>query len=178
MLLPSFSDVRYTRLTEKPWSKGRNWVGVLKYAGIVLSATLLVLAALHVSGIKRMTFTNYNGDNTLPEHYDSAAVENFDSPSPPAAEKLDEPSPPAAPELDSLSSPAADKLDPPPPPPAADEPLLGEVRGPDTIVIPHIPQKFKTVGLVFFGRKSRVEILDCYLKVKAFRDSSTAWVTS
>jgi len=159
MLLPSFSDVRYTPLTEKPWSNRRTWVGVLKYAGIVLSATLLVLAALHVSGIKRMTFSNYNGDNTLPDDYDSAA-----------AEKLDSSYPPATPELDTLSPPADDKLDPPPPPPAADEPLLGEVRGPDTIVIPHIPQNFKTVGLVFFGRKSRVEILDCYLKVKAFRD--------
>ncbi len=159
MLLPSFSDVRYTPLTEKPWSNRRTWVGVLKYAGIVLSATLLVLAALHVSGIKRMTFSNYNGDNTLPDDYDSAA-----------AEKLDSSSPPATPELDTLSPPAPNKLDPPPPPPAADEPLLGEVRGPDTIVIPHIPQNFKTVGLVFFGRKSRVEILDCYLKVKAFRD--------
>lgn len=135
-------------MTEKRWSNRYTWVGVLKYAGIVLSATLLVLAALHVSGIKRMTFSNYNGDNTLPDDYDSAA-----------AEKLDSPSPPATPELD-----------PPPPPPAADEPLLGQIRGPDTIVIPHIPQIFKTVGLVFFGRKSRVEILDCYLKVKAFRD--------
>jgi len=154
---------------------------VLKYAGIVLSATLLVLAALHVSGIKRMTFSNYNGDNTLPDDYDSTAAEKLDSssppatpeldlPSPPATPELDLPSPPATPELDTLSPPAADKLDPPPPPPAADEPLLGEVRGPDTIVIPHIPQNFKTVGLVFFGRKSRVEILDCYLKVKAFRD--------
>ena len=170
MLLPSFSDVRYTPLTEKPWSNRRTWVGVLKYAGIVLSATLLVLAALHVSGIKRMTFSNYNGDNTLPDDYDSTAAEKLDSSSPPATPELDLPSPPATPELDTLSPPAADKLDPPPPPPAADEPLLGEVRGPDTIVIPHIPQNFKTVGLVFFGRKSRVEILDCYLKVKAFRD--------
>jgi hypothetical protein len=170
MLLPSFSDVRYTPLTEKPWSNRRTWVGVLKYAGIVLSATLLVLAALHVSGIKRMTFSNYNGDITLPDDYDSAAAEKLDSSSPPATPELDLPSPPATPELDTLSPPAADKLDPPPPPPAADEPLLGEVRGPDTIVIPHIPQNFKIVGLVFFGRKSRVEILDCYLKVKAFRD--------
>lgn len=147
MLLPSFSDVRYTPLTEKPWSNRRTWVGVLKYAGIVLSATLLVLAALHVSGIKRMTFSDYNGDNTLPDDSDSAP-----------AEKLDPSSPPTAPELDA------------PPPPAADEPLLGVVRGPDTIVIPQIPPKFKTVALVFFGRKSRVEILDCYLKVRALRD--------
>jgi len=145
MLLPLFSDVQYTPLTEKPWSNRRTWVGVLKYTGIVLSAALFVFVVLHVTGIKRMTFPHYNGDNTLPKNNDSAA----------------------APELDSLSPPAAEKLDPPPPP-AADEPLLGEVRGPDTIVIPQIPKRFKTVGMVFYGRKSRVEILDCYLKVKAY----------
>jgi hypothetical protein len=161
MLLSLFSDVRYTPLTERPWSNRRTWVGVLKYAGIVLLAALLVLAALHVSGINRITFPHYNGDNTPPDNYDSAAVE-----------KLDPPSSPAAPELDTLSPPAVEKLDPPPSPPAADEPLLGEVRGPDTIVIPEIPKEFKTVGMVFYGRKSRVEILDCYLKVKGFRDSA------
>lgn len=150
MLLPLFSDVRYTPVTERPWSNRRTWVGVLKYTGIFLLAALLVLAALHVSGIKRMTFPHYNGDNTLPDKYDSAAVE-----------KLDPPSPPAAPELD-----------PPPSPPAADEPLLGEVHGPDSIVIPEIPKKSKTVGMVFYGRKSHVEILDCYLKVKGYRDSA------
>jgi len=168
MLLPLFSNVRYTPLTEKPWSNRRTWVSVLKYAGLVLSAALLVLVALHVSGIKRMTFTtDFNGDTTLPDDYDSAVAEKLDSPSSPAAEQLEPPSPPAVPELDSLSPPAAEKLDPPPPPPAADESLLGEVRGPDTIVIPQIPKNFKTVGLVFYGRKSRVEILDCYLKVEA-----------
>ena len=31
--------------------------------------------------------------------------------------------------------------------------------------IPVIPKHFRTVGLVFYGRRSRVEILDCYLKV-------------
>lgn len=31
--------------------------------------------------------------------------------------------------------------------------------------IPVIPDKFRVVGLVFYGRRSRVEILDCYLKV-------------
>lgn len=31
--------------------------------------------------------------------------------------------------------------------------------------IPAIPENFRTVGLVFYGRRSRVEILDCYLKV-------------
>jgi hypothetical protein len=91
----------------------------------------------------RMTFPHNNGDNMLSKNNDSAA----------------------APALDSLSPPAAEKLDPPPPP-AADEPLLGAVRGPDTIVIPQIPKRFKTVGMVFYGRKSRVEILDCYLKVE------------
>ncbi|KAL8789439.1 MAG: hypothetical protein Q9213_001196, partial [Squamulea squamosa] len=30
--------------------------------------------------------------------------------------------------------------------------------------IPPIPKHFRTVGLVFYGRRSRVEILDCYLK--------------
>lgn len=74
MLLPSFSDVRYTPLNEKPWSNRRTWVGVLKYAGIVLSATLLVLAALHVSGIKCMTFSNSNGDSALPDNDESVAA--------------------------------------------------------------------------------------------------------
>ncbi|KAL8766846.1 MAG: hypothetical protein Q9209_006504 [Squamulea sp. 1 TL-2023] len=30
--------------------------------------------------------------------------------------------------------------------------------------IPAIPEQFRTVGLVFYGRRSRVEILNCYLK--------------
>ena len=42
---------------------------------------------------------------------------------------------------------------------------LGSVRGPD-IAVPSIPFKFRTVGLIFYGRRSRVEILDCYLKVR------------
>ena len=46
------------------------------------------------------------------------------------------------------------------------EPKLSAVRGPDDIVLPQMPSKFKTVGMVFYGRKSRVEILDCYLKVE------------
>ena len=46
-------------------------------------------------------------------------------------------------------------------------PLLGNTRGSDTVV-PELPQDFKVVGLVFFGRRSRVEILDCYLKVCHF----------
>lgn len=132
MLLPLFSNVRYTPLNEKPWSNRRTWVSVLKYASIVFSTALLVFAALHVSGIKRFSLSKYNGDNASPDETDPAAVEKPDPPSPPAA----------------------------------DEPLLGEVRGPDTIVVPQIPQNFTTVGMVFFGRKSRVEILDCYLKVQ------------
>lgn len=36
-----------------------------------------------------------------------------------------------------------------------------ELSGP----IPTISKDFRTVALVFYGRRSRVEILDCYLKV-------------
>ncbi|KAL9043907.1 MAG: hypothetical protein Q9214_002920 [Letrouitia sp. 1 TL-2023] len=32
--------------------------------------------------------------------------------------------------------------------------------------IPTLPKEFRTVGLVFYGRRSRVEVLDCYLKQK------------
>ena len=46
------------------------------------------------------------------------------------------------------------------------EASLGRVRGPG-IKIPKIPSTFKTVGLIFYGRRSRAEILDCYLKVSS-----------
>ena len=53
------------------------------------------------------------------------------------------------------------------------EASLGLVRGPK-ITIPHIPSAFKTVGLIFYGRRSRVEILNCYLKVNSSKtDFST-----
>ncbi len=45
------------------------------------------------------------------------------------------------------------------------EASLGLVRGPK-IAVPEIPSSFKTIGLIFYGRRSRVEILDCYLKVR------------
>ncbi len=48
------------------------------------------------------------------------------------------------------------------------EASLGLVRGPK-IVVPEIPSTFRTVGLTFYGRRSRVEILDCYLKVGSSR---------
>ena len=41
---------------------------------------------------------------------------------------------------------------------------LVATRGPD-IDLPEIPKDFQTVAVVFYGRRSRVEILDCYLKV-------------
>lgn len=50
------------------------------------------------------------------------------------------------------------------PPPEPEEGMLGFARGPE-IVLPEIPKSFETVGVVFYGRRSRVEILDCYLKV-------------
>lgn len=56
----------------------------------------------------------------------------------------------------------------PSPPLAADEPLLAEARGQDTIVISETREKIKAVGMVFYHRKSQVEILDRYLKVTAF----------
>ncbi|KAL9014100.1 MAG: hypothetical protein Q9173_001242 [Seirophora scorigena] len=40
--------------------------------------------------------------------------------------------------------------------------------------IPVIPRDFRMVGLVFYGRRSRVEILDCYLKDLAFLDELVA----
>ncbi|KAI4289861.1 MAG: hypothetical protein L6R35_000863 [Caloplaca aegaea] len=33
-----------------------------------------------------------------------------------------------------------------------------------TLPIPVIPESFRVVGLVFYGRRDRVEVLDCYLK--------------
>ena len=60
--------------------------------------------------------------------------------------------------------------DRPPPPSEPEEGLLGVARGPE-IIVPVIPKKFQTVGVVFYGRRSRVEILDCYLKV-----SLSLWV--
>jgi hypothetical protein len=68
MLLPLSSNVRYTPLTENSRSNRRTWVGVLNYAGIILSAALFVLAALHVTGIKRMIFPHDDGNNTLPKN--------------------------------------------------------------------------------------------------------------
>lgn len=52
----------------------------------------------------------------------------------------------------------------PPPPPDPEEGILSAARGPE-ILVPEIPKTFQTVGVVFYGRRSRVEILDCYLKV-------------
>jgi len=42
--------------------------------------------------------------------------------------------------------------------------LLGVAREPE-IFIPALPKDFQTVGVVFYGRRSSVEILDCYLRV-------------
>ncbi|KAI4201765.1 MAG: hypothetical protein LQ346_002076 [Caloplaca aetnensis] len=43
------------------------------------------------------------------------------------------------------------------------DPKLEHLRQPGAPV-PVIPKDFRVVGLVFYGRRSRVEILDCYLK--------------
>lgn len=59
---------------------------------------------------------------------------------------------------------APEREEPPPPPPEPEEGMLGFARGP-RILVPEIPKEFQTVGVVFYGRRSRVEILDCYLKV-------------
>ncbi|KAL8668499.1 MAG: hypothetical protein Q9168_006874 [Polycauliona sp. 1 TL-2023] len=37
--------------------------------------------------------------------------------------------------------------------------------------VPVIPKDFRTVGLVFYGRRDRVEVLDCYLKQNLKRNS-------
>ena len=60
--------------------------------------------------------------------------------------------------------PMPGKEEPPPPPPEPEEGMLGFARGP-RIAVPEIPKEFQTIGVVFYGRRSRVEILDCYLKV-------------
>ncbi len=45
------------------------------------------------------------------------------------------------------------------------DPQLERLRQPSAPV-PAIPKEFRVVGLVFYGRRSRVEVLDCYLKVR------------
>lgn len=42
------------------------------------------------------------------------------------------------------------------------KPTLGPVR---EIVVPEIPKSFPVKALVFYGRRSRISILDCYLRV-------------
>ncbi len=42
------------------------------------------------------------------------------------------------------------------------KPTLGPLR---EIVVPDIPETFQVKALVFYGRRSRVSILDCYLRV-------------
>ena len=48
------------------------------------------------------------------------------------------------------------------------KPTLGPQRGAE-ISVPNIPEDFRTVGLVFYGRRSRVSILDCYLRVRLLK---------
>lgn len=116
MLLPRWSNVRYTPLTEKPWANRQTYVNILKYLGFISLATVLLLAALHVSGVKRLPIPS------------SEPAQNDD--------------------------------------PQEEDPLLGTNRGPD-IHYPEIPKTFETIAVVFFGRRTRVEILDCYLKVRS-----------
>ena len=117
MLLPLWSKVRYTPLTEKPWPNRPTYLNILKYLGFISLVTVLLLGILHVTGVKRL------------------------------------PLPSKAPETNED-------------PKEADDPLLGTSRGPD-IHVPDIPETFETIAVVFYGRKSRTEILDCYLKVSA-----------
>lgn len=46
-------------------------------------------------------------------------------------------------------------------------PPLGHLQRP-AAPIRVIPKDFRTVGLIFYGRRSRVEILQCYLQVCMF----------
>ena len=119
MILPFFNKVRYTPLTEKPWPRRPSHAVLLKCTGLAISVILLLLAGLHLSGVKQILPTA--GDDNIPPE------------------------------------------DVPPPSEPADD-LLGPARGPE-IQVPEIPKSFQTVGVVFYGRRSRVEILDCYLKV-------------
>ena len=114
-MLPLWSNVRYTPLTEKPWSNRQTYISILKYLGFISLATVLLLGVLHVSGVKRLPI----------------------------------PSAPPAPNDD---------------PEKEEDPMLGTNRGPE-IHFPKIPETFETIAVVFYGRKDRVEILDCYLKV-------------
>lgn len=50
--------------------------------------------------------------------------------------------------------------------------LLGVTREPE-IFIPSVPKDFQTVGVVFYGRRSSVEILDCYLRVTHCTEQSS-----
>ena len=43
------------------------------------------------------------------------------------------------------------------------KPTLGPPR---QIIVPEIPKDFLVKALVFYGRRSRVSILDCYLSVR------------
>lgn len=44
-------------------------------------------------------------------------------------------------------------------------PSLSDVAGGSEISPPEVPKDFQTVGVVFYGRRSSVEILECYLRV-------------
>lgn len=61
-----------------------------------------------------------------------------------------------------ISNPAPAKNDNP----SSLDPLLGKNHGPE-IHYPKIPEKFEVIAVVFYGRRTRVEILDCYLKVRS-----------
>ena len=45
------------------------------------------------------------------------------------------------------------------------KPTLGTPR---QVVVPEIPKAFPVKALVFYGRRSRVSILDCYLRVRHY----------
>ena len=105
-----------------------------------------------------------------------ATTETLHSSTPTATEGSELPEQSPAPQEDKNPKPKPEPKPEPKPKPIeptspsvtkhSEEPKLSAVRGPDDIMLPQMPGKFKTVGMVFYGRKSRVEILDCYLKVE------------
>jgi len=116
---------------------------VLKYIAIVLLIPLLVFLALQV---KRMNFAHYSDNKTLSKINNLVVISKLNSLTSLIVEKLN-----------SSSSSIANEL------------LLEEVRESNTIVISYISKRFKIVNMIFYDRKNRVEILNCYLKIKAYK---------
>lgn len=116
---------------------------MLKYIAIVFSISLFVFLALQV---KRMNFAHYSDNKTLSKINSLATISKFNSLTSLIVKKLN-----------SSSSLVVNEF------------LLEEVRESNIIVISYISRRFKIVSMIFYDRKDRVEILNCYLKIKAYK---------